>query len=209
MPCTVRQSHPTGHALPRLSLDEFIVWENEQPEKHEFVRGEVFAMVGARRVHNLVVGNVFASLKQQLKGAPCQAFLDNAKLQTAAGDIFYPDVFVTCGPQDLRTDQIFRAPTVIVEVLSPSTQANDRGLKFTLYRSLPSLREYALVDPDTREVQLFRRGDDGLFTLHDLTGAQHLRFASIECSVKADDLFEGIERGVVTTANTPADAPAP
>ena len=198
-----------GHALPRLSLDEFIVWENEQPEKHEFVRGEVFAMVGARRVHNLVVGNVFASLKQQLKGAPYQAFLDNAKLQTAAGDIFYPDVFVTCGPQDLRTDQIFRAPTVIVEVLSPSTQANDRGLKFTLYRSLPSLREYALVDPDTREVQLFRRGDDGLFTLHDLTGAQHLRFASIECSVQADDLFEGIERGVVTTANTPADTPAP
>ena len=90
-----------------MSLDEFIVWENEQPEKHEFVPGEVFAMVGARRVHNLVVGNVFASLKQQLKGAPCQAFLDNAKLQTAAGDIFYPDVFVTCDPQDLRTDQIF------------------------------------------------------------------------------------------------------
>ena len=98
MPCTVRQSHPTGHALPRLSLDEFIVWENEQPEKHEFVCGEMFAMVGARRVHNLVVGNVFASLKQQLKGAPCEAFSDNAKLQTAAGDIFYPDVFVTCDP---------------------------------------------------------------------------------------------------------------
>ena len=183
-----------GQALPRLSLDEYIAWENEQPEKHEFVRGEVFAMVGARRVHNLVVGNVFASLKQQLKGSPCQAFVDTTKLQTAAGDIFYPDVFVTCDPQDLRTDQIFRAPTVIVEVLSPSTQAYDRGLKFTLYRSLTSLREYALVDPDTREVQLFRRGDDGLFTLHDLTGAPQLRFASIECTVTADDLFEGIER---------------
>lgn len=189
-----------GQALPRLSLDEFIVWENEQPERHEFVRGEVFAMVGARRVHNLVVGNVFASLKQQLKGAPCQAFLDNAKLQTATGDIFYPDVFVTCDLQDLRTDQIFRAPTVIVEVLSPSTQAYDRGLKFTLYRSLPSLREYALVDPDTREVQLFRRGDDGLFTLHDLTGALQVRFASIECTVTADDLFEGIERAGDTPA---------
>jgi len=183
-----------GQALPRLSLDEFIAWENEQPEKHEFVRGEVFAMVGARRVHNLVVGNAFASLKQQLKGAPCQAFLHNATLQTAAGDIFYPDVFVTCDAQDLRTDQIFRAPTVFVEVPSPGTQAYDRGLKFTLYRGLPSLREYALVDPDTREVQLFRRGADGLFTLHDLTGAQHVHFASIECTVAAEDLFEGIER---------------
>jgi Uma2 family endonuclease len=102
-------------------------------------------------------------------------------------------VFVTCDPQDLRTEQIFSAPTVIVEVLSPSTQAYDRGLKFTLYRSLPSLREYALVDPDTREVQLFRRGDDGLFTLHDLSGAPQLQFASIVCTVSAEDLFDGIE----------------
>ena len=183
-----------GQALPRLSLDEYIAWENEQPEKHEFVRGEVFAMVGARRVHNELVGNNYIGLRQALAGSPCKVYVETAKLQTAAGDIFYPDVFVTCDPQDLRTDQIFRAPTVIVEVLSPSTQAYDRGLKFTLYRSLPSLREYALVDPDTREVQLFRRGNDGLFTLHDLTGAPQLHFASIECTVTADDLFDGIER---------------
>jgi Uma2 family endonuclease len=182
-----------GHALPKFSLDEFIVWENAQPERHEFVRGEVFAMVGARRVHNTVVGNVFAALKQHLKGSPCRAYVESAKLQTAVGDLFYPDVFVTCDPQDLRTEQIFRAPTVIVEVLSPSTQACDRGLKFTLYRGLPSLREYALVDPDTREVQLFRRGDDGLFTLHDLSGAPQVQFASIACTVSAEDLFDGIE----------------
>ena len=156
------------------------------------MRGEVFAMVGGRRVHNILAGNVFATLKQQLKGSPCFAFIENAKLQTAAGDIFYPDVFVTCDAQDLRTEQIFKTPTLIVEVLSPSTQAYDRGLKFTLYRSLASLREYALVDPDTREVQLFRRGADGLFTLHDLTGAAQVEFASIGCVVTADDLFEGI-----------------
>jgi hypothetical protein len=92
-----------GQALSKLSLDEFIVWENAQPEKHEFVRGEVLAMVGARRVHNTVVGNVFAAFKQHLKGSPCRAYLETAKLQTAVGDLFYPDVFVTCDPQDLRT----------------------------------------------------------------------------------------------------------
>ena len=181
-------------ALPRLSLDEFIAWENEQLSRHEFVRGEVLATAGARRVDNEVIGNAYVALRRGLADSPRRVHFQSAKLQTAAGDIFYPDVFVTCDPQDLRTDQIFRAPTVIVEVLSPSTQAYDRGLKFTLYRSLPSLREYALLDPDTREVQLFRRGDDGLFTLHDLTGAQQVRFASIECTVTADDLFEGIER---------------
>jgi len=182
-----------GQALPKFSLDEFIAWENAQPERHEFVRGEVFAMVGARRIHNEIVSNLAAAFKQQLKGSPCRAYVESAKLQTAAGDLFYPDVFVTCDPQDLRTEQIFRAPTVIVEVLSPSTQAYDRGLKFTLYRGLPSLREYALVDPDTREVQLFRRGDDGLFTLHDLSGAPQVQFASIGCTVSAEDLFDGVE----------------
>ena len=182
-----------GQALPILNLDQFIAWENEQPERHEFVRGEVFAMVGARRIHNEVVGNMYANLRQQLRGTGCKVYAESAKLQSPAGDIFYPDIFVTCDPRDLRTEQIFSAPTVIVEVLSPSTQAYNRGLKFTLYRGLPSLREYALVDPDTREVQLFRRGADGLFTLHDLSGAAQLPFESIGCTVAAEDLFEGIE----------------
>jgi Uma2 family endonuclease len=182
-----------GNALPKYSLEEFVAWENDQTERHEFVHGEISAMVGARRVHNEVVSNLTVSLKQQLKGSPCRVYAETAKLQTAAGDIFYPDVFVTCDPRDLRTEQIFSAPTVIVEVLSPSTQAYDRGLKFTLYRGLPSLREYALVDPDTREVQLFRRGADGLFTLHDLSGAPQVQFASVGCTVSAEDLFDGIE----------------
>ena len=182
-----------GQAPPILNLDQFIAWENEQPERHEFVRGEVFAMVGARRIHNEVVGNMYANLRQQLRGTGCKVYAESAKLQSPAGDIFYPDIFVTCDPRDLRTEQIFMAPTVIVEVLSPSTQAYNRGLKFTLYRGLRSLREYALVDPDTREVQLFRRGADSLFTLHDLTGAAQIAFESIDCTVSAEDLFEGIE----------------
>ena len=107
--------------------------------------------------------------------------------------MLYPDVFVACDAQDPRTDQIFRAPTVIVELLSRSTQACDRSPKFTLYCNLPSLREDSLVGPDTREVQLFRRGDEILSTMHDPTGVPLLRFASLECSVTADDLFEGIE----------------
>lgn len=181
-----------GQAQPKLTLDEFLAWENAQADKHEFVHGETFAMVGARRVHNLLVGNLFAALKQQLRGKPCQPFMESAKLQIADDTLLYPDVFVTCDPQDLRTEQIFRAPTFIAEVLSPSTQAYDRGLKFTLYRQLPSLREYLLVDPDTREVQLFRRGADGLFTLHDLTGVAQVSFTSIGCGMSAADLFEGL-----------------
>ena len=181
-------------ALPghKLSLAEFLEWENAQPERNEFYRGEVFAMVGARRVHGLVTLNVATSLKQQLKGSPCSAFVEAMKLQVGDDGLFYPDVFVTCNPADLATDIIFRAPTVIVEVLSESTQAFDRGVKFSCYRRISSLREYLLIDPDTRSVELFRRGDDGLFTLHDYTGVERFPLTSIECELTQEEVFEGV-----------------
>lgn len=183
-----------GQALTNLSLREFLSWEDQQVERHEFHRGEIFAMVGARRVHNAVCGNVFAALKQQLRGKPCRAFIESMKVQIGSDTIVYPDVFVTCDPADLQTEHLFSAPTVVVEVLSPTTQAYDRGSKFTLYRSLPSLKEYVLIDPDTREIQLFRRGADGLFTLHDLSGHEQFALESIACRLTAADVFEGVDR---------------
>ena len=182
-----------GHAQPQFSLTDFLAWEETQAERHEFVRGEVFAMVGARRVHCLVSLNIAAALKNQLRGSVCRVFNETMKLQVADEVLFYPDVFVTCDPADLRTELVFRAPTLVVEVLSPSTQANDRGGKFTWYRRLASLREYLLVDPDSREVQLFRRGSDGLFTLHDLSGAPLVTLTSIDCQLPAEDIFDGLE----------------
>jgi Uma2 family endonuclease len=181
-----------GSPLPKMSLEAFLDWENTQDEKHEFVRGEVFAMVGGRRVHGAILLNVASSLKQQLRGTPCRAFADSMKLQIGQ-DIFYPDVFVTCDAADLRTEQIFSAPKLIVEVLSPSTEGYDRGLKFLRYRTLPSLAEYLLVHPDTREASLFRRGADGLFTLHDFSKAARIELTSIGCVLDRDELFEGIE----------------
>ncbi len=192
-----------GQPLSNLSLQEFLDWENQQPERHEFHRGEVFAMVGARRVHGLIGLNIAASLKSQLKGTPCRAFADSMKLRIAADTILYPDVFVTCDPGDLRTDQVFTAPTLVVEVLSPSTQSYDRGSKFTLYRSIMTLREYMLVDPDTREVQLFRRGADSLFTLHDLTGREQITLDSIGCELLASEVFDGVEPEAGEQINLP------
>ena len=182
-----------GHAQPIFSLDDFLAWEQTQTERHEYVCGEVFAMVGARRVHGLVSGNIFATLRQQLRGSPCRAFTESMKLKAAPNVLFYPDVFVTCDPADLRTDLIFTAPTVVAEVLSLSTQAYDRGRKFGWYRRLPSLREYLLVDPDNREIELFRRGADGLFTLHDLTGLPQVELTSIGCSLPAEEIFDGLD----------------
>ena len=181
-------------ALPalKMTLDDFLPWENEQPTRNEFWRGEVFAMVGARRVHGLVVGNLFALLRAQLKGTRCRCFAESMKLQLADEALFYPDVFATCDAQDLKTDMVFRHPKLVIEVLSPSTQAYDRGLKFSAYRQLASLEEYGLVDPDSRHVEVFRRNERRNFELIDQTGAAELVLDSVGLRLPMDEVFDGL-----------------
>ncbi len=182
-----------ANALQKTTLSDYLVWENEQAERHEFYRGEVFAMTGARRAHGEVVGNVFAALKRQLKGTPCRVYLEGMKVRVADDAIFYPDVFVTCDAQDLRTEMIFTAPTLVVEVLSPSTAGFDQGLKFTQYRRIASLKEYVLVSPDGQRVEVYRRNAEGLFVLHDYTAGPSLLLASVEAEISLQDLFEGVD----------------
>ena len=182
-----------GLPLPNLSLDDFLAWENEQVERHEFYRGEVFAMVGARRVHACVVVNLTTALVMALRASRCRIFSESAKVSPADDAILYPDVFVTCDPADLRTEMIFRAPKLVIEVLSPSTQAHDRSAKFALYRQMPSLVEYGLVDPDTRRIEVFRIGADGLWVLHDMSDADALTLASVDVRIAMDDVFDGVD----------------
>ena len=182
-----------GTPLLRTTLEDYLRWENEQIEKHEFHRGEIFAMVGGRRVHGRVVMNLARALGNALHGSPCQVFSETMKVQPANDTILYPDVFVTCDAADLRTEMIFRAPKLVIEVLSPSTQAYDRSHKFALYRHLASLQEYALVDPDTRRIEVFRIGADGLWVLHDMSERPTLTLASVGLEMAMADVFEGVE----------------
>ena len=183
----------TGIPATKLTLAEYIEWENAQPDKNEFVRGEVFAMDGERRIHGRVVSNLACLLASHLTGSACQVFAQTMKLQVAGNSILYPDIFVTCDPEDLRTDQIFHAPLVVVEVLSPSTHAYDRSLKFALYRGVASLREYVLIDPESRQVEAFRVGADGLWVLHEMTGQPSLSVPAIDATIPMAEVFAGVD----------------
>jgi Uma2 family endonuclease len=178
---------------PVMTLDAFLEWENEQADKHEFYRGEVFAMVGAKRSHGRVVSNLNRRLSEALDGSPCQVFTEGMKLQVADDTIFYPDVFVTCDKADLATEMVFRAPLLVVEVLSPSTQAYDLGVKFALYRRLASLKEYIVIEPESKRVEAFRRGADGLWVLHDMTDTAELVLPCITTRVAMADVFAGVD----------------
>ena len=111
----------------KMTLDEFLAWEDLQPERHEFYNGEVFAMVGGRRIHERVIANLSRQLGNHLAGSASQVFVAGMKLQLADNTVLYPDVMVTCDRADLRADLAMRAPTLVIEVLSPSTQAYDRS----------------------------------------------------------------------------------
>ncbi len=178
---------------PTLTLQAYLDWENAQDEKHEFVQGEIFAMTGGRRTHGRVLLNLARRLAEALEGTPCQVFADSMKLQVADDTILYPDVFVTCSPADLATDQIFREAKLVVEVPPPSTQAYDRSKKFALYRRLPSLQEYILVDPETRRVEAFCRNAASEWVLRDMSDDLGMEASSLGCAVSMADVFAGVD----------------
>jgi Uma2 family endonuclease len=144
-------------------------------------------------VHGRIVANLARQLGNQLAGSPCQVFTEGMKLQIADDAIFYPDLLVTCDRADLATEMIFRSPKLVIEVLSPSTQAYDRGLKFAVYRRLPSLQEFVLVDPDTRRIEAFRRNAQNQWVLYDMSDGPALEVASVGCTVPMDQVFDGVD----------------
>lgn len=183
-------------ALPQtsLSLDAFIDWEMAQPERHFFYRGEVFAMVGVRQAHAHVALNVGAAFKSALRGTPCRAFVADMKLRIdAANALFYPDVMVTCDARDKATPLYLSHPKLIVEVLSESTAAFDRGAKFAACRTIDMLEEYVLVDIDARRVEAFRRNATGRWELFEFLGDAPVEFASIGVTLDVATLYENVE----------------
>ena len=177
----------------QLTYDGYLAWEASRIGRHEFFAGQVFAMVGPQRVHGEIVRNLTVALQTHLKGTPCRSYSADMKLRVAAADaVFYPDLFVTCDARDLVTELVFEHPTLVVEVLSDSTAAYDRGLKFAAYRQLPSLVEYVLIAPERRSVEVFRRNPENLFVLHDFTGSALVEFKSVGASVATSIVFENV-----------------
>ena len=175
---------------PVMTGAEYLAWEDEQTERHEFVGSEVFAMAGAEDRHVTVCGNAYIALRQHLVGSPCRTYMSDMRLSVATlGSYFYPDIMVTCSALDQASPRVKSEPKLIVEVLSPSTAAYDRGLKFSHYRSLPSLQEYVLVDLDTRCTDSYRLGADGLWVLHPFESGHTVHLASVALDITSAQLF--------------------
>lgn len=192
---------------PFFDAQAYLAWEAEQSTKHEYHDGEVFAMAGASDAHVTVAGNVYMALRNHLRGSPCSVFISDMKLRVEEDNaFFYPDVFVTCAESDRGQSHSKSAPVLVVEVLSPATSAYDRGAKFAAYRKLPTLREYALIDPERLSLDLFRRdGDSKRWVLHPIEAGGHVEWASVGLQVPLEALYEDVP--MTTTGPQPHPAP--
>ena len=152
-----------GQPQRHYSLNDYFAIETDSPIKHEYYRGEVFAMAGASVAHNHIAANVLTLLRTGLRGGTCNAFGSDLRVCTPSGLYTYPDVMVICGAVALVEDRPDTAinPTVLVEVLSDATRDYDRGEKFTLYRTIPTFKEYLLIEQSQVLVEHHRRGQRG------------------------------------------------
>jgi len=176
--------------------DDYLAWEQDQPIRSEYVDGEVFAMSGASDAHGTAAGNLFAGLHAHLRGTPCKPFIADMKVHVeAANSFFYPDILVTCDPRDRSAEasHVKRHPLLIVELLSPSTEAYDRGNKFAAYRTLAALQEYVLVSLEERRIEVFRRDDSGHWVLYPFALDEQLELASVGLRCPVAEVFEGME----------------
>ena len=155
----------------KMTLEDFLAWEAEQPERWEFFNGEAFMMAGGSDVHNAISLNTAFSLRLALDGTRCNVFMSDVRLRLAeSDDLFYPDVFVTCSDADRDRRQVKEDPVLIAEVLSPSTEAYDRGDKFAAYRRFTGLKTVLFLSQDRPHVECFTRGEDGRWILSEASG---------------------------------------
>jgi Uma2 family endonuclease len=182
-------------ALPdqdNMTVEAYLDWEQAQPERYEYWDGAVVAMTGTTRNHNRVSLNASKLLDDALTDRPCEVYIADVKVQVEPGrKFFYPDVVVTC---DQREDDptLIQFPCLIIEVLSPSTEAIDRGIKFAHYRKFTTLQEYVLVQVEQPNVEVFRRNEQGQWVLSEYGLADRLQLESVGVEVAISDLYRQI-----------------
>ncbi len=182
---------------PFITVDDYLLLERAAEDKSEYYAGEIFAMAGASPPHCLIVANVIRELGNALKGHRCAPYGSNLRIEIPATGLYtYPDASVVCGPPELspKGNDMVTNPTLLVEVLSESTEAYDRGGKFAHYRTLPSLREYVLVSQNEALVEVFFRRDDGIWQLAPVSGLDaSVDMQSLGITLRLAEVYERVD----------------
>lgn len=179
----------------KYTIEEYLEMEEASQEKHEYYQGEIFAMSGPKVTHNLIAMNTATLLAIKLKGTPCRPFNSDQRIHIEKNSLFtYPDISIICGDIETRDNDDWNIlnPTVIIEILSPSTRDYDHGLKFQLYRDIPSLKEYILIDSESIHLEVFFLNDRGNWELKEYKSIEDsFALNSIQVKLELKEVYEG------------------
>ncbi|MHC5599932.1 MAG: Uma2 family endonuclease [Nostoc sp.] len=176
-----------------ISPEEYLEGEKFSEIKHEYIDGQVYAMAGASDAHVTVSMNVSMLLRNHLRGSGCRVYMADMKAQIdVINRYFYPDVMVTCDTRDKEFEYFKCYPSLIIEVLSESTEGYDRGKKFASYRHLESLQEYVLISPDRMSVECFRRNQEGQWVLYPYEKVEEVHLASVDFRCAIAEIYEDV-----------------
>lgn len=182
----VAEYHP-----PRVSVDEYLAAERASAERHEYIDGYVRLMSGGTIDHDALSVNVIRALADRLESSPCRVHSSNLKVRLSPTRYVYPDATVTCDERDRGRGDELHFPRLIVEVLSPGTEAYDRGDKFSYYRACPSLQEYVLVNARQPAVEVYRRAGD-FWTLHTFGPEDEVEMSNLRLRCPLASFYRGV-----------------
>ncbi len=185
-------------ALPKklYSPEEYLALERSAEYKSQYFAGEIFAMAGGSPRHNLISANVIRELGTQLKKRPCKVYPSDQRIKVATTKLYtYPDVVVVCGKEQYDDDDNLINPTLIVEVLSESTEAHDRGKKFEQYRRISSLKEFLLIAQDRCQVEQYFKQENGIWGLLSETSELQsaIKLPSLDCELAVAEIYDKVE----------------
>lgn len=177
----------------RFTIAEYVELESFSNVKHEYIDGLILAMAGGTLEHSRLAAAIIFELQSQLRDRPCAVYTADARVRIEKPNVItYPDISVGCGPVevDIEDDCAQMNPTVLVEITSPSSEGYDRGKKFGFYRAIPSLREYVIVDQSEPSIEVWRRGEDGTWSLaqHGRAG-ERVELSSIACALDIGAIY--------------------
>jgi len=173
--------------------EEYFVWEAQQLEKHELINGRVYAMTGGTRNHSDIAGNIMTIFKTHLRGSGCKVYNSDCRISIiGTHDFTYPDLSVTCDQRDKKHPLYITYPCLIVEVLSPTTEAYDRGKKFARYRRNPSLIDYVLVSSEEMAIDIYHKNEAGDWLILSYRAGDVVEFKSINLRVTIEQIYEEI-----------------
>ena len=180
----------------KWTVEEYLAFERASEERHEYVDGEIIDMVGASERHNWIATNMSGNLYPQVVAHGCRIYSNDMQVRgKSARHYLYPDIVVVCGERQIEHGQqdTLLNPTLVIEILSPSTERRDRGQKFLAYKAIPSLQTYVLVSQDAPRVEQYTRREGDIWEYKETSGLDaEVEFVSIQCKLQLAHVYQGV-----------------